>query len=97
MTSPSFERPVFQVQIRPLLYDRVTLYTSSTEMRERIVEVTILKATSDPLTVFEDDVEGSLYHLLHETAVEEMHINNDMDRTGTVGDQLQHGEHNRGK
>ncbi|WP_313618760.1 hypothetical protein [Agrobacterium sp.] len=92
MTGPSFEKPMFQVQIRPLLCDRVTLYTSSPEMRERIVEVTILKATSDPFTVFEEDVEGALYHLLHETAVEEMHINKDMYRTDTVGQQLQYKE-----
>ena len=88
MTNPSIEKPIIQLQVRPLLTERVKLYTSSREMRRRIVEVTILKATNNASLFLEDDVEGSVYRLLHETAVEEMNITKDMFQPGPIGHHL---------
>ena len=88
MTNPSIEKPIIQLQVRPLLNERLKLYTSSREMRRRIVEVTILKATNNASLFLEDDVEGSVYRLLHETAVEEMNITKDMFQPGPIGHHL---------
>jgi hypothetical protein len=75
MTVPSLDKPIIQFEMRPLLSARVTLYTSSKEARQRIVEKTILIATSNPGILADEDIEASLYQLLHSTAVQELQIN----------------------
>lgn len=85
MSSPSMEKPIIQFQIRPLLNERVTQYTSSIEMRHRIVEKTILKATNDPTSLVEDPIDSALFHLMHETAVQEMNIKKDEFQPGSFG------------
>jgi hypothetical protein len=75
MTIPSLDKPIVQFEMRPLLSARVTLYTSSKEARQRIVEKTILIATSNPGILADEDIEASLYRLLHETAVHELRMN----------------------
>lgn len=97
VTIPSMEKPIIQFQIRPLLSERVTLYTSSTEMRHRIVEKTIRKATSDPSILLDDLIDEALYRLMHETAVQEMNINRDKFQSSPIGHQLWRKEDNRGK
>lgn len=88
MTIPSVEKPIVQLQIRPLLNERVTLYTSSSEMRKRIVEKTILKATSDPSLLLDDPIDVALQRLLHETAVHELRIKRDEFQPGPIGHQI---------
>jgi hypothetical protein len=85
MTSPSIETPLVQFQLRPLLTDLVTLYTSSKKLRIRIVEKTILKVAGDPSKVTDDDVESVLKQLLHETAVQELKIHQNDFQSGPTG------------
>ncbi|WP_312944392.1 hypothetical protein [Agrobacterium sp.] len=88
MTIPSIENPVVQFHLRPFLTKRVALYTSSTEMRQRIVEKTIFKATSDPSILQDDPIDIALARLLHETAIVELRINKSMFQPGPIGHQL---------
>lgn len=85
MTIPSMDKPIIQLQIRPLLNERVTLYTSSREMRKRIVEKTINKALSDPSILLDEHIDDALHRLLHDTAVEEMQIRKDEFQPGPTG------------
>ncbi|WP_313618035.1 hypothetical protein [Agrobacterium sp.] len=88
MTIPSIEKPIIQFQIRPLLNERVKLYTHATTTRQRIVETTIMKATSDPSILLDDLIDEALFRLMHETAVQELGIKDAEFQPAPAGNEL---------
>jgi hypothetical protein len=64
-------------EIRPLLYKLACQYSSSEDVRNRIVEKTIFVAIDRSDILFDREVDEVLHNLLHETAVEELKLTTD--------------------
>lgn len=56
------------------LNDRASFYTTSGQLREKIVQRCLLLALDDPSLMLKDDIEQAMFQILHDVACEEYQL-----------------------